>query len=146
MTELVGLVIYICNAQVFCFAVIRYCRCVQAIVKRGYRIPQLTLFPSGRSNLKLFSWEQRKFSELYQTNNERNVNGEFRYDRTLSIATMTFNGGNGAADSSLETYKIIRVGDIAFEGHTNKVHAFGRFVLNDAGVEHADSDPLIQRG
>ena len=46
---------------------------------------------------------------------------------------MTFNGGNGAADSSLETYKIIRVGDIAFEGHTNKVHAFGRFVLNDAG-------------
>ncbi|MEC4176866.1 hypothetical protein VIN30_10450 [Adlercreutzia sp. R7] len=25
------------------------------------------------------------------------------------------------------------MGDIAFEGHTNKEHAFGRFVLNDAG-------------
>ena len=66
-------------------------------------------------------------------NNERNVNCELGYDRTLSIATMTFNGGNGAADDSLSNYKVIRVGDIAFEGHTNKVHAYGRFVLNDAG-------------
>ena len=66
-------------------------------------------------------------------NNERNANCELGYDRTLSIATMTFNGGNGAADDSLSNYKVIRVGDIAFEGHTNKVHAYGRFVLNDAG-------------
>ena len=66
-------------------------------------------------------------------NNERNANCELGYDRTLSIATMTFNGGNGAADDSLSNYKVIRIGDIAFEGHTNKVHAYGRFVLNDAG-------------
>ena len=79
------------------------------------------------------SWEQRKFSDMYVVNNERNVNCELGYDRTLSIATMTFNGGNGAADDSLSNYKVIRVGDIAFEGHTNKVHAYGRFVLNDAG-------------
>ena len=79
------------------------------------------------------TWEQRKFGELYQPNNERNVNREFGYDKTLSIATMTFNGGNGASDDSLDTYKVIRVGDIAFEGHTNKEHAYGRFVLNDAG-------------
>ena len=70
---------------------------------------------------------------MYVVNNERNVNCELGYDRTLSIATMTFNGGNGAADDSLSNYKVIRVGDIAFEGHTNKVHAYGRFVLNDAG-------------
>ena len=70
---------------------------------------------------------------MYVINNERNVNCELGYDRTLSIATMTFNGGNGAADDSLSNYKVIRVGDIAFEGHTNKVHAYGRFVLNDAG-------------
>lgn len=82
---------------------------------------------------RMVAWEQRKFSELYQLNNERNVNCEFGYDRTLSIATMTFNGGNGASDDSLDTYKVIRVGDIAFEGHTNKEHAYGRFVLNDAG-------------
>jgi type I restriction enzyme S subunit len=79
------------------------------------------------------AWEQRKFSELYALNNERNTNREFGYDYTLSIATMTFNGGNGASDDSLGNYKIIRVGDIAFEGHTNKEHAYGRFVLNDAG-------------
>ena len=78
-------------------------------------------------------WEQRKFSDMYVVNNERNANCELGYDRTLSIATMTFNGGNGAADDSLSNYKIIRIGDIAFEGHTNKVHAYGRFVLNDAG-------------
>ena len=79
------------------------------------------------------AWEQRKFSDMYVVNNERNANCELGYDRTLSIATMTFNGGNGAADDSLSNYKVIRVGDIAFEGHTNKVHAYGRFVLNDAG-------------
>ena len=78
-------------------------------------------------------WEQRKFGDMYAVNNERNTNCELGYDRTLSIATMTFNGGNGAADDSLSNYKVIRVGDIAFEGHTNKVHAYGRFVLNDAG-------------
>ena len=78
-------------------------------------------------------WEQRKFSDLYVANNERNANREYGYDRTLSIATMTFNGGNGASDGSLGNYKVIRVGDIAFEGHANKVHAYGRFVLNDAG-------------
>ena len=78
-------------------------------------------------------WEQRKFSDMYVVNNERNANCELGYDRTLSIATMTFNGGNGAADDSLSNYKVIRVGDIAFEGHTNKAHAYGRFVLNDTG-------------
>lgn len=79
------------------------------------------------------SWEQRKFSELYVVNNERNESCEFGYDKTLSVATMTYNGGNGAAENSLSTYKVVRVGDIAFEGHTNKEHAYGRFVLNDAG-------------
>ena len=79
------------------------------------------------------TWEQRKFGELYVVNNERNESCGFGYDKTLSVATMTYNGGNGAADNSLSTYKVVRVGDIAFEGHTNKEHAYGRFVLNDAG-------------
>ena len=41
--------------------------------------------------------------------------------------------GNGAADSSLANYKRLRIGDIAFEGHTSKEFRYGRFVLNDAG-------------
>ena len=92
-----------------------------------------SLYPEIRFAGFTDPWEQRKFGDMYAVNNERNTNCELGYDRTLSIATMTFNGGNGAADDSLSNYKVIRVGDIAFEGHTNKVHAYGRFVLNDAG-------------
>ena len=78
-------------------------------------------------------WEQRKLGELYQKNDERNTDG-LGSERTLSVASMTFNSaGNGADDSSLPNYKRLRLGDIAFEGHANKEFAYGRFVLNDAG-------------
>ena len=79
------------------------------------------------------TWEQRKFGELYEVNNERNKD-LIGYDKTFSIATMTYKGeGNGAADSSLSNYKVLRIGDIAFEGHTNKEFRYGRFVANDIG-------------
>ena len=78
-------------------------------------------------------WEQRKLGELYQKNDERNTDG-LGSERTLSVASMTFNStGNGADESSLSSYKRLRLGDIAFEGHANKEFAYGRFVLNDAG-------------
>lgn len=76
------------------------------------------------------AWEQRKLGELYEKNDERNTFG-LGAERTLSIATMTFNSeGNGADASSLPNYKVIRVGDAAFEGHSNKSFAYGRFVVN----------------
>lgn len=79
-------------------------------------------------------WEQRKFGLLFEKNLEKNKNSEFDASRTISIATMHFKEeGNGAAESSLATYKVLRVGDIAYEGHTSKQFAFGRFVLNDIG-------------
>ena len=85
----------------------------------GYRVREPTL-----------AWEQRKLGELYEKNTERNVCG-FGPNRTLSVATMTFNEeGNGADEASLPSYKVIRVGDVAFEGHTNKEFAYGRFVVN----------------
>ena len=69
--------------------------------------------------------------ELYEKNDERNTVG-FGAGSTFSIATMTLNEeGNGAAEESLPNYKVIRVGDVAFEGHTNKEFAYGRFVVND---------------
>ena len=78
-------------------------------------------------------WEQRKLGELYQKNDERNTDG-LGSERTLSVASMTFNStGNGADESSLPNYKRLRLGDIAFEGHANKEFSYGRFVLNDAG-------------
>ena len=42
--------------------------------------------------------------------------------------------GNGASDESLKTYKVLRPGDLAFEGHTNKEFRYGRFVANDIGI------------
>ncbi|MFB8708038.1 restriction endonuclease subunit S [Enterococcus gallinarum] len=79
-------------------------------------------------------WEERKFGLLFEKNLEKNKNSEFDASRTISIATMHFKEeGNGAAESSLATYKVLRVGDIAYEGHTSKQFAFGRFVLNDIG-------------
>ena len=80
------------------------------------------------------AWEQRKLGELYQRNTERNEN-LIGYDKTISVATMSYkDDGNVASESSLSTYKVIRVGDIAFEGHTNKQFRFGRFVVNDIGT------------
>ncbi len=77
------------------------------------------------------AWEQRKLGEIYEVNNERNE-GQYPVEKTFSISTMTFNEqGNGADISSLSKYKVLRVGDIAFEGHTNKEFRYGRFVLNN---------------
>lgn len=70
---------------------------------------------------------------MYEVNRERNEN-LIGYDKTFSIATMTYKDeGNGASEYSLKTYKVLRVGDVAFEGHTNKEFQYGRFVLNDVG-------------
>ncbi|WP_026765528.1 restriction endonuclease subunit S [Selenomonas ruminantium] len=79
-------------------------------------------------------WEKKKLGDLYECNNERNVNKNIGFDKTISVATMNYKeDGNGAALDSLATYKILRLGDIAFEGHTNKEFLYGRFVLNDIG-------------
>ena len=98
------------------------------------------MFPKDSSNIPEIrftgfteAWEQRKFLTIYRKNDERNDAG-LSADKTLSVATMTFNcDGNGASAESLPNYKRLRIGDVAFEGHTNKEFSFGRFVLNDAG-------------
>ena len=96
--------------------------------QNGQKVPEIRF--SGFTG----DWEQRKLGELYQRNTERNEN-LIGYDKTISVATMSYkDDGNGASESSLSTYKVIRVGDIAFEGHTNKQFRFGRFVVNDIGT------------
>ena len=78
-------------------------------------------------------WEQRKFKSLFQKNLERN-DGQFPFNKTISISRMIYSeSGNGASTESLDNYKVLRVGDIAFEGHENKDFKFGRFVMNDVG-------------
>ena len=81
-----------------------------------------------------FVWEQRKLGELYRKNNERNTD-KIPYNKILSVATMKYKDeGNGAADKSISTYKVLRIGDIGYEGHTSKEFSYGRFVLNDMGL------------
>ncbi|MCK9170270.1 MAG: restriction endonuclease subunit S [Treponema sp.] len=79
-------------------------------------------------------WEEIKLGDFFKKNEERNLEG-IPVDKTISIATMKYNiNGNGASKESLCAYKVIRIGDIAFEGHTNNEFRFGRFVLNDLGA------------
>ena len=95
--------------------------------KEKRRVPKLR-FPGFTED-----WEPREFKNLFKKNLEKN-NGKFKSNKTISIAKMTFNElGNGASEESLDNYKVLRIGDIAFEGHENKDFKFGRFVMNDIG-------------
>lgn len=80
-----------------------------------------------------FAWEQRELGTIFTPLSERN-DDKLSYEKTLSVATMTYKvDGNGASDSSLKNYKRLRLGDVAFEGHSSKDFRYGRFVLNDVG-------------
>lgn len=113
---------------------------VEALTEKKKGLMQ-ELFPqSGESTPRLRfpgfteEWEQKMLGEVFDKNNERNTDRSIGFDKTISIASMTYNpSGNGAAEDSLKTYKVLRIGDIAFEGHKNKDFAYGRFVMNDIG-------------
>lgn len=78
-------------------------------------------------------WEEIEFGKLFQRRSEKNGE-EFEVDKTISVATMHFKPeGNKADEKSLPKYKVMRTGDVAFEGHINKHFKHGRFVLNDIG-------------
>ena len=80
-------------------------------------------------------WEQRKLGELYRPGDEKNDRLEFDADKTISVSTMTWNpGGNGAAPESLPLFKVLRYGDLAFEGNRTKGHPYGKLVVNDIGA------------
>lgn len=56
----------------------------------------------------------------------------FGRDRIISVANMHFSSEVYITDDDyLRTYNVMRLGDIAFEGHSNKEFAHGRFVEND---------------
>lgn len=95
--------------------------------KEKRRVPKLR-FPGFTED-----WEEYRFNNLLKKNLERN-DGKFNSNKTISIARMKYNKlGNGASDESLNNYKVLRFGDVAFEGHENKEFKYGRFVMNDIG-------------
>lgn len=78
-------------------------------------------------------WEEIEFGKLFQRRSEKNGE-EFGIEKTISVATMHFKPeGNKAAEESLPKYRVLRKGDIAYEGNKSKHFKHGRFVLNDIG-------------
>ena len=79
------------------------------------------------------AWEQRRLGEIYEKHDEKN-SGEFREDKIISVAGMTYLSEiPKLGDGYLATYNVMRVGDIAFEGHSNNEFTYGRFVENTIG-------------
>ena len=80
------------------------------------------------------AWKRIALASVLKINEERNNTSEFGFDRTISVSTMHFKPeGNGAAHASLETYRVLRVGDVAFEGNRHKEYPYGHVVINDIG-------------
>ncbi len=78
-------------------------------------------------------WEQRKLGDEFERIQERNREG-FGNDRWISVAKMYFQNPEKVQSNNLDTRTyVMRYGDIAFEGHKNSEHEYGRFVVNDIG-------------
>ena len=78
-------------------------------------------------------WKGRRLGSIFEINNERNGN-LFSYDRIISVSSMTYRQPEGgSAANSLQSYKIIRIGDLAFDGHEHKNRPFGHLNINDLG-------------
>ena len=96
------------------------------------RIP-LRRFGECGEGKTTFTWEQRKFSELYAKSSEKN-DGSIGTDRNITVATMQFKEDVKVSNAEyLKTYYTFNLGDIAFEGHQSKEFRYGRFVENDIG-------------
>ena len=95
--------------------------------KNGERYPELR-FPGVTD-----AWEQRKFGEIYERAGQKN-DLTYGIDKIISVANMYFKiDATVGSEEYLKTYNVFKLGDIAFEGHTNKEHSYGRFVENTIG-------------
>ena len=79
------------------------------------------------------AWEQRKLGSEFKKVNERN-DGTFGKEHWISVAKMYFQNPEKVQSNNIDTRTyVMRLGDIAFEGHPNNEFQFGRFVANDIG-------------
>lgn len=91
------------------------------------KVPQLRF--SGFED----EWEEKIFQDLFERRMERN-NGQFGYDRWISVAKMYFQEPEKVTSNNIDTRTyVMRKSDIAFEGNSNKEFKLGRFVENDIG-------------
>ena len=95
--------------------------------KEKRRVPKLR-FPGFTED-----WEQRKFDEIYERAGRKN-DLSYGIDKIISVANMYFKtDATVGSEKYLKTYNVFKLGDIAFEGHTNKEYSYGRFVENTIG-------------
>lgn len=83
--------------------------------------------------MKTITWEQRRFSELYEKVSRKN---DLSYGKNdiISVANMYFKPDSYITDDNyLLTYNVFELGDIAFEGNKSKNYSHGRFVENTIG-------------
>lgn len=102
--------------------------CLQKMFpQKGQRIPEWR-FPKFAD-----PWEDRRFGTMFKRRTERN-NGQFDNTRWISVAQMYFQEPEKVSSNNIDTRTyVMRRGDIAFEGHSNAEHKYGRFVANDIG-------------
>lgn len=92
-----------------------------------------SLYPEIRFKGFTDAWELRKLGDEFERVNERN-DGSFGINHWISVAKMYFQEPEKVTSNNLDTRTyVMRVGDIAFEGHPNKEFMFGRLVANDIG-------------
>jgi type I restriction enzyme S subunit len=114
--------------------------------KNGRSVPEIRF--AGFTD----AWEQRRLGDLYQKRSEKNVNLQFGREDILSVAKMQPHESeriDASSDDYMKTYNVIRLNDIAFEGHTSKEFEYGRFVLNTYGkgiVSHVFDvyEPIVE--
>lgn len=89
--------------------------------------------PKIRFNNFTNQWQPYKFGELFKKSKQKN-NLSYSKDQVISVATMTWKKApEDSTDKYMKTYNVMRIGDIAFEGHKNKNFVFGRFIENTLG-------------
>lgn len=77
-------------------------------------------------------WEKVQFSKLYEPSSIKNKT--FGADKIISVANMYFKPVSYISDEEyLQSYNVMNLGDIAFEGNKSKNYAHGRFVENTIG-------------
>ena len=95
--------------------------------KDGADVPEVRFKGFNRA------WKRKRFSELYESVTQKN-DLTYGVDKNITVASMQYRPDIRVTDIEyLRTYNVLRLGDIAFEGHQSKEFRYGRFVENDIG-------------
>ncbi|WP_322935001.1 restriction endonuclease subunit S [Mycoplasmopsis felis] len=79
-------------------------------------------------------WKEERFDNIFFNIQEKNKN-RYSIKEYISVASNTWKKDvNIKNKQTLWNYSVFRVGDIAYEGHTNEAFPFGRFVINRIGT------------